>query len=202
MLFTQKGVAATTISEIAQSVGLRQSSMYYYYRSKEEILAAVMEKNRESLKHGQRLTTHSGPAAPRLYAFSFIDLRQLCTAPLDFYELETSAVAQPQVFEGFEADYASLRGVVEQLIGQGVKTGELRTPNPERAALMLLAGNEGAQHRFFHALPVDDRPEVEDLAREITDHNVSALLADTSTLDAVREAGLGLVPTVSEAVAS
>lgn len=195
LLFTQQGVAATTISEIAQSVGLRQSSMYYYFKSKEEILAAVMEKNRESLHHGERLLRADGPVAPRLYAFCVIDVRQLCTAPLDFYELETSASAQPQVFEGFDDDYLSLRKVAEALIAAGVESGELRSKDAHRSALMMLANHEGAQHRLFHTLCEEDpdRRSTDIVASEVADYNVAALLADPDRIDDVRKAGLELV---------
>ena len=43
-LFGDHGVDGTTMAQIAAGAGLQQSSLYYYFRSKEEILAAIVAK--------------------------------------------------------------------------------------------------------------------------------------------------------------
>ncbi|MEU0315560.1 TetR/AcrR family transcriptional regulator [Nocardioides sp. NPDC006273] len=194
-LFTAQGVAATTISQIAESVGLRQSSMYYYYKSKEGILSALMEKNRESLTLAEKLLEEDGPVAPRLYAFLYTDVRQLCTAPLDFYELEIAALAQPQVFEGFEEDGEKLCAATARLLELGVDGGELRRTDPAATALMLLSLNEGAQHRLWHGRREDEKPTTSThaIAESVADYHLNSLLSDVSALAAVREAGRDFV---------
>lgn len=194
-LFTAQGVAATTISQIAECVGLRQSSMYYYYKSKEEILSALMEKNRESLTLAEKLLDEGGPVAPRLYAFLYTDVRQLCTAPLDFYELEIAALAQPQVFEGFEEDGDKLRAAAARFLAMGVDTGELRQIDPAATAQMLLSLNEGAQHRLWHGCREDEKATVstDALAESVADYHLNSLLTDVSALAEVREAGRDFV---------
>ncbi len=44
VLFSQKGYSATSLKEIADKVGLHKTSLFHYFRSKEEILIEVMEK--------------------------------------------------------------------------------------------------------------------------------------------------------------
>lgn len=194
-LFTAQGVAATTISQIAESVGLRQSSMYYYYKSKEGILSALMEKNRESLTLAEKLLEEDGPVAPRLYAFLYTDVRQLCTAPLDFYELEIAALAQPAVFEGFEEDGDKLCAAAARFLELGVDSGELRRTDPAVTALMLLSLNEGAQHRLWHGRREDEKPTTSShaIAESVADYHLNSLLTDVSALAAVREAGRDFV---------
>ena len=194
-LFTAQGVAATTISQIAESVGLRQSSMYYYYKSKEAILSTLMEKNRESLTLAEKLLEDDGPVAPRLYAFLYADVRQLCTAPLDFYELEVAALAQPSVFEGFEDDGEKLRSVATRFLELGAESGELSASDPAGTALILLSLNEGAQHRLWHGRREDEAGPVDpdDLAQSVADYHLSSLLTDATALAAVRDAGRDFV---------
>ncbi|MBV8633421.1 MAG: TetR family transcriptional regulator [Burkholderiaceae bacterium] len=43
-LFREKGFDGTTIRDIAQAVGMRSGSPFYHFKSKQEILAAVMEE--------------------------------------------------------------------------------------------------------------------------------------------------------------
>ncbi|MET1132553.1 MAG: helix-turn-helix domain-containing protein, partial [Aeromicrobium sp.] len=47
-LFTEHGYAATTMTQVAREVGLGQSSMYYWFRSKDDLLKALVSANRES----------------------------------------------------------------------------------------------------------------------------------------------------------
>lgn len=42
-LFRQQGYAATTLRRIAEAAGIRASSIYYHFDSKEEILAVVLD---------------------------------------------------------------------------------------------------------------------------------------------------------------
>jgi AcrR family transcriptional regulator len=43
-LFREKGFEGTTIRDIAKEVGMRSGSPFYHFKSKQEILAAVMEE--------------------------------------------------------------------------------------------------------------------------------------------------------------
>lgn len=43
-LFRQKGYASTNMQEIAAALGVTKAALYYYFRSKEEILAAICDQ--------------------------------------------------------------------------------------------------------------------------------------------------------------
>jgi AcrR family transcriptional regulator len=47
-LFREKGFDGTTIRDIADAVGMRSGSPFYHFKSKQEILAAVMEEGLNS----------------------------------------------------------------------------------------------------------------------------------------------------------
>jgi len=49
-LFYRKGYEATSFTDIADSAELNRGNFYYYYRSKEEILADVVDSRAEELK--------------------------------------------------------------------------------------------------------------------------------------------------------
>ena len=42
-LFAQKGFNATSMREIAETVGIKKASMYSHYKSKDEILEKILE---------------------------------------------------------------------------------------------------------------------------------------------------------------
>ena len=43
-LFGELGIGGTSMARIATEAGLRQSSLYYYFHSKEEMLAALVAR--------------------------------------------------------------------------------------------------------------------------------------------------------------
>ena len=51
-LFSQKGFDAVSVREIAREVGIRESSIYNHYKSKEAILDAIMEYFMSELQSG------------------------------------------------------------------------------------------------------------------------------------------------------
>ena len=65
-LFSEQGFAQTTMAQIAEAAGLRQSSLYYYFRRKELILEATFSVNRAPLDFLEAHPQRSGQrrAAP------------------------------------------------------------------------------------------------------------------------------------------
>lgn len=191
-LFVAKGYAETTMSEIARSSGLRQSSLYYWFSRKEHILQALLEENRGSLEVARQLEPTGGSAAARLYAVLAADAVQLCSAPLDFYEFERVARSQPQNFGAFFEDYAELHTLTASIIRQGVHQGELRDVDPVDAATSALALNEGLQRHYRQPLPGTGTHSMDGIATLSADTSLRALLAVADTLADVRLGAAGL----------
>lgn len=187
-LFVAKGYAETTMSEIARSAGLRQSSLYYWFARKEHILQALLEENRSSLEMAKALEARPGPAAPRLYAVLYADAMQLCSAPLDFYEFERVARAQPQNFGAFFDDYACLHRMTASIVRQGFASGEFRIGDPEEAATAALGLNEGLQRHYRQPLP-GVRPYTADQVSDLSaGTSLAALLLTPENLPGIRTA--------------
>lgn len=185
-LFAKKGFGATRMNEIAEVSGLRQSSIYYWFRSKEQILRTIMDQNRVSLMAARALSDREEPAADRLYIVLYQDVVQMCSAPLNFYDLEEAANGQPDVFSDFTRDYQELVEGLEKIVCSGVEAGEFIDFPSERFVRNALSLNEGSQYRF-HTQSGDsaDMYEYADAAAQIS---VRALLADVSRLPDVRQA--------------
>jgi AcrR family transcriptional regulator len=63
-LFSRHGYERTTVRELARAVGLQSGSLFHHFRSKEEILVAVMNNGiQEVIDHGERaLACYAAPA--------------------------------------------------------------------------------------------------------------------------------------------
>lgn len=184
-LFAAQGFHATRMTQIAQASGLRQSSLYYWFRSKDEILRAIMDQNRVSLTAARVLVQEDAPAAVRLYVVLYQDVVQMCSAPLNFFSLEEAAHEQPDVFHDFHADYAELVGHLDALVAEGVAEGELVGTDPAGFVRTALSLNEGLQYRF-HAGGAG--VGLHELADSAAWTSVRSRLVDVSTIEGVRSA--------------
>lgn len=83
-LFTDQGYAATSTRDIAEAVGIRQASIYYYFAGKPGILSELLEgSTRPDLDTIARIEDICPPGAPEvaLYLLALTDVGVLAAAP-------------------------------------------------------------------------------------------------------------------------
>ena len=75
-LFQKHGLQKVTMDDVAKAVGKGRSSLYYYYKSKEEVLDAVMEVEiSEMLAEAARAVDQVVTAEKKLKAFCITKLK-------------------------------------------------------------------------------------------------------------------------------
>ena len=129
-LFRKRGYLNTTMTEIARECGLGQSSLYYWFRQKEDILLGLLAVNRASLDFAEQLAREGGSPAVGLLRLLRLDIRELCSSPVDICEVEVLAEQQPEVFTEFWADCAASappRGHTDQRRDRGRRVRRLRS---------------------------------------------------------------------------
>jgi AcrR family transcriptional regulator len=190
-LFRERGYLNTTMTEIARECGLGQSSLYYWFRQKEDILLGLLALNRVSLDFAEQVVAEAGSPAVRLLGLLRLDMLELCSSPIDICEVEVLAEQQPDVFVEFWADTAALHGHIGALISDGIACGEFIECDPEFAALNICAAEEGVQRRYRNSAahaPGGTSPfrhkdySREHVATELATIVVRGLLRDPATL--------------------
>jgi AcrR family transcriptional regulator len=123
-LFVRQGLAATTTRQIAEWVGIRQASLYYYFTGKDEILLELLTQSvRPSLRVAAELESqHRGDPAAGLYALALTDVATLAQAPHNIATLYLMPEVQAEAFTSFRAERAQLQAVYGRL-GQAAATG-------------------------------------------------------------------------------
>jgi len=184
-LFGELGVEATTMSRLAAEVGLGQSSLYYYFRSREEVVAALVAgANVVPLDLARRVATADLTPAAKLHAFVRGDVRALCALPFDINEIHRIASRERERFAAYWKERAALERRLAGIIRAGVGAGQLRSVDPRLATSMVLANDEGTQNW----LRVQHRPTRPDVVAEaLADLTVGGLLAPGNDLQTVRE---------------
>ncbi len=146
-LFSERGYAQTTMSDIARAAGLQQSSLYYWFRNKEQLLQETLLVNRAPLKFIAEVGAGSGSPALKLYRLLRFDTMQLAMSPIDFNEIQRIAHDQRSEFHQFWTDYERLKQWVVDLIGAAIAEGKFIDCDRDETAGLLLNFDEGAQKR-------------------------------------------------------
>lgn len=182
-LFSEKGYAQTTMSDIARAAGLQQSSLYYWFRNKEQLLGETLLVNRAPLKFIAEVGAGSGSPAVKLYRLLRFDTIQLALSPIDFNEIQRIAHDQRAEFHQFWTDYERLKDWVSDLIGAAIAEGKFIDCDREETAGLLLNFDEGAQKRTrLHTHETDRVAEAMRVAEQVAIMSVRGLLKRPSEI--------------------
>jgi len=126
-LFTTQGFASTSTRSIADAVGIRQSSLYHHFKTKDDILEDLLEgtvsgglefaRAVAALPAGSEGT--ESPAGSRLHAVALYDGTQLCSARWNLGVLYHLPEVRSTRFARFLADRQELRRLYGEL-GSGL----------------------------------------------------------------------------------
>ena len=193
-LFAERGVVGTSMAEIASRSGLQQSSLYYYFRNKQQLLdELVAEANRAPLALVTRVRADGGRAAVQLYRIVRADVMALSALPYDINEVHRMAARDHAGFARYWRERGRLLDRVTDVIAEGVESGDLRRVDARLTALTVLSNDEATQtwmrgpgpaRRAGKGGPLLGGPHV--VGAFLADMTVRSLLADPDALDAVR----------------
>ena len=146
-VFARKGYRKATVPDVAREAGLSVGGVYWYFKSKEEIVEAILAHLfQNDLKTLAILLNQDAPAAVRLQLFIenylqlYKQLAWLNPVGIQFY----AEAAHDLQVRGFIQQYLShYRQALVTLVEQGIQRGEFRSINPIDAANVLLGLEEG-----------------------------------------------------------
>ena len=146
-VFAQHGFDAATTDDIARAAGLSKGGLYWHFKSKDDILAAIlMQLFDQELGVLQGLVATDGAVAPRLHQLvaqgvaAVLQLEQLLPVMLEFYAL---AARKSDVRQFLQQYYQRYHRLLALLFAQGFASGEFYHGTAEAAAVSLIAQLEG-----------------------------------------------------------
>jgi AcrR family transcriptional regulator len=135
-LFVEQGFGSTSTRAIAESVGIRQASLYYHFAGKDDILAELLDRSvRPSAEIARRLEStvagDSAAAAAALHALAEADVKLLADTPHNIGSL----YLMPEVRDPRFDDFRSARDQLQATYGRlGVRAqASAKTPDREHA---------------------------------------------------------------------
>ena len=188
-LFRAKGFAGASLREIGDEAGLRKASLYYYFKSKDDILHAMIEGVlADPLALIAKFQSQTGDPAPKLWAYLYVDTRQLCLAPYDYSWMLTTGETRLPQYQSFWDDRNQLLAWIQSTLAEGMEQGDFAITDLEMAARAVLSLDEFAVSWMPGSGKSPDK-----IAEFIADFALKSVLADPTDLAAFRTAGQSLV---------
>jgi AcrR family transcriptional regulator len=147
VVFTKLGFQQARMDDIVEESGLSKGALYWYFKSKDEIITATVEKmlNNE-LAQVDRLMQNEGPVADLVIEFiefaveDFLKLEPLAPMLYEFYALAIRSKTLRKMFTKYFERYVQS---ITPLIQRGIDEGEFHNANAEDITLALGALIEG-----------------------------------------------------------
>lgn len=141
-IFLKKGFQETSMREIAEAAGLGKSTLYDYFKTKEDILVYFFEDQLSDMtEEAQRIAMQNLPADKRLRQVmeTYIENLQANKSlflRMSFESQRLKAESQKQIQDKRHA----YQDMVRALIDEGIREGVFRKVNSLLAARMLVSG--------------------------------------------------------------
>lgn len=139
-LFAERGYAGTTPQDIADAVGVTRQNLYYYVKSKEEILSRlVAEMATQNVEGVEALAASEGSAPDRLRRLARHLVLDRAAHGMRFQMLDRSQSAlPPDLAERFLALRRAALAALVRVIEDGIAEGWFRGVDPRVAALSVI----------------------------------------------------------------
>lgn len=176
-LFARQGVGDASMAELADAVGIRKASLYYFFPSKQDLVMEVLRPVLEEPYRDLERIVASGAGFMERFSTGAAALGDLFEREPERMEILVRgrldrhlAAAHNEEIRRWKAAYTDLwRG----LIAEGVRTGLLR-PCDDKIAAFALIGSLNWMYAWF----TPSRPLTgAEVARRIGDHFLRGLLA-------------------------
>ena len=132
-LFREQGFDGTSIRDIAQAAGMRSGSPFYHFKTKQEMLVAVMEQGlTEGLRHSETVAALALPPAEKFRQLVRAHLGTLCDEGNDFipvllYDWRSLTPANRRRIIALKDRYDALwQRMIEELQRAGLVAGDAR----------------------------------------------------------------------------
>ena len=146
-IFTRFGFRKTTMEEIAVATQMGKSSIYYYFKSKEEIFKAVVESEAIMLKDRLKRIIRKNDSPPeRLKAYMLFRLHHVKTLENFYAALNEEALSHMgfilEIRRNFEIEEQEL---VSQILEEGMDQGVFQLTSSKIGAIAISTMMKGLE---------------------------------------------------------
>jgi TetR/AcrR family transcriptional regulator len=138
--FAHFGISKVTMDEVAADVGLKKASLYYYFRTKEDLFLAVIEREEKgyvSLLQGISAETASPAEKLHLFGMKRLDLFA-SLLNLAQFKVDSWTAMQPTFQVMFRKIEGEEHRFLTGLLEEGISRGEFHIREVDKTATLIL----------------------------------------------------------------
>ena len=146
-VFSEKGYEKATVREIAEAAGCTHRMLHHYFTTKEALLVAAVEDFIASYAPGleQEISKHNSPTEKMQAFFNrFMHPESFDAAQMRAWvQTWTLTGEHPAISDAVNSWYGRLRGIIVEIVREGIETGEFRDIDPDIVAELIVESSEG-----------------------------------------------------------
>ena len=181
-LFAEKGFGGTSLTDIADAVGLTRAAVYYYFKNKEALLEAIVnEVSSAPLKESiEWLKTAPEGATERLHSFVRMRVVSVLSHQVQMKMIGVTEASLPEdLAQRHNASKRKILHEYRELIRRGIQSGEFR-PVDDRIAALAIIGMGTWSVQWYNP---DRGPSAAEIADQIADLSVASVAVERSLRD-------------------
>jgi AcrR family transcriptional regulator len=152
-VFAEQGFSQARMDDIVAESGLSKGALYWYYKSKDAIIMALMDRVFISeMKAAEALIGLDSPVEERIRTYmraAVRDIRHFEHFMNLGYEFVALATRRSDVREKIKGYYATYTDILTEIIQEGIDRGELRAVDPVQVAISIIGVYEGITLMWF-----------------------------------------------------
>ncbi len=160
--FSKWGYAKTTMDKIAEEAGVSKGTLYWYFKSKEELFVELKKKSIAKVRDQfEKLFSQNKTFDLKLKKAIDLYLSPLVPEKREIARLKAEFLAEapkiPELNNMLKQQYELIQGLIASTIQEAIKKGELRNDiDPKSLSMILLAMLDGLElHWAILELDID-----------------------------------------------
>ena len=174
-VFKSNGLEGATMDQIAQQSGFGKATLYYYFKSKEDVFSAILEDGWKNIWESLEPIIADDDGARNSFIKLLIKIAEIAQSKPGLFEFLFNAPKTIKLEKQPWKEYQHrLYGVIQGLLEDGVKAGEFPKINPELMFKALGGLFMGLVFMGDKKEPVSEKDVEKLLNQLITDPNYSS----------------------------
>jgi AcrR family transcriptional regulator len=158
-MFREKGFPATSMRDLAESVGIEAASLYNHIQSKSEILQQIIFRISEDCnQHMEELNTSDASSLSKVESIIRFHIQMMLQRFEDYHVMINEWIhLEAQPLTDFINQRRAYVQRLEAIINKGIENGEIKPILPYVAVLTILSAVRGLE--FWHRSQKNYSPE-------------------------------------------
>jgi AcrR family transcriptional regulator len=151
-LLAKTGFAKTTLDDIAKALGMKKSSIYYYYVNKDALLEDVMKREEENFCIVVKESLNkSETVIDKIINYEKAKFKYI-QKTIKLHEISTSIIIEfkSKLFEHIKSIHKKEIDMLTSILDDSIKNKEIKKCDTKKVAELILTLSEALRHREFY----------------------------------------------------